>query len=76
MESYVTFSHLGWACLFVFQMLKPFHTKSEMNKPQTEGNANSHLYSRGHSSNKPFRCAAILDCRRIGHRRRNFTLKQ
>ncbi len=24
----------------------------EMNSPQAEGNVNSHLYSRGHSSNK------------------------
>ncbi len=30
----------------------PFHTKSEMNAHQAEGNVNSRLYSRGRSSNK------------------------
>jgi len=35
-----------------------------MNKPQAEGNANSHVYSRGCSSNKSSTFAAILDCRR------------
>ncbi len=34
-------------------MLKPFHTKTEMNKPQAEENVNSRLYSRGRSSNYP-----------------------
>jgi len=40
-------------------------------KVQMQGNANSSLYSRGRSSNKPFSCAAVLDYRRIGHRKRN-----
>jgi len=44
-------------------MKKPFHTKSEINKPQTEGNANECVYSRGLISNKPFSCAASLDCK-------------
>ncbi len=64
----VTFSHMVWACLFVFnmkkfyfwQMHKPFHTRSDMNKPQAEENVNSHLYSRKRSSDKPF-WAAIQD---------------
>ncbi len=30
----------------------PFHTKSEMNTHPAEGNVNSHLYSKGRSSNK------------------------
>jgi len=62
---------IGLACLFFNnkkKLLRPFHTKSEMNKPQAEGNAYSRLYSRGRSSNKPFSCAAILDRRRIGCR--------
>ncbi len=42
-------------------MYKPFHTKGEMNTPQAEGKVNSHLYSRGCISNKPFRCPVILD---------------
>jgi len=42
----------------------PFHSKSDINKPQAEGNAYSLLYSRGRRSNKPFRCSAILDQRR------------
>ncbi len=29
-----------------------FHTKSEMNRPEAEGNVNSRLYSRGRCSNK------------------------
>ncbi len=65
MESNVTlllsyFLNLGRACLFVFNIKKwlfykckkPFHTKSEMNTAQAEGNVNSRLYSRGRSSNK------------------------
>jgi len=43
-----------------------------MNKPKTEGNAYLLLYSRGHSSNKSFSSAAILDQRRIGYRRREY----
>jgi len=33
-------------------------------KSEAEGNVDSHLYSRGRRSNKPFSCAATL-----GHRR-------
>ncbi len=47
------YENLSWACLFVFKIKssifcnckKTFHTKKEMNKPQTEGNDNSPLYS-------------------------------
>jgi len=37
--------------LYFKQMLMPFQTKSEMRKPQAEGNASSLLYSRGRHSN-------------------------
>ncbi len=43
---YITFCHLGWARLFIFitknpkviflATVRPFHTKSEINKPQAE----------------------------------------
>ncbi len=58
MESNVTlllryFLNLDRACLFVimkklyfWQILKPFHTKSEMNKPQPKGKVIVCLYSR------------------------------
>ncbi len=54
------FLNLGRICLFDFNIKKfsfykceiPFNNKSEINKPQAEGNVNSCLYSRGRSSNK------------------------
>jgi len=58
---------------YVWPLKRPFHTKTEMNKPQAEGNANSHLYSRGRHWNKPFSCATILNCRRKGHSYAAFT---
>jgi len=45
------------------------YTKSEMNKPQAEGNANSPQYSRA-ALNR----SAILDCRRIWHGRKHFNI--
>jgi len=45
----------------------PSQTKSEMSKPQDDGNANSLLYSRGRSSNKRVSCAAIQEHSAIHH---------
>ncbi len=42
-----------------------FHTKSEMNRPEAEGNVNSRLYSRGHHSN---------NCMKNTSRRRKFNI--
>ncbi len=38
--------------VILLQMQIRIHTKSEMNRPQAEGNVNLCLYSRGRSSNK------------------------
>ncbi len=63
LKCYVTFalffSHLAWACLFVFNIKNyifgksflAFHTKSEMNKCQVEGKVNACFYSILRSSN-------------------------
>ncbi len=52
------FLNLGRVCLFVFNIesysctnVKAFHTKSEVNPLQAEGNVNSRQYSRGRRSN-------------------------
>ncbi len=62
----IPFSHLGWTYRFVFNIHSSVFgkckTKSKMNRPPAEGNVNSRLHSRGGSTNKPFSCAAILDC--------------
>jgi len=39
--------------------------KGPLTLPQAEGNAKSRLYSRGRIVDKPFSCAAIMDCRKI-----------
>jgi len=44
---YCCFTWAWLASLFFNNKKKNFHTKSDMNKPQAEGNANSHLYNRG-----------------------------
>lgn len=62
----VTFSHLGLAHLSVFNLtssnLENVNTLSFL---RAEGNVNSR-------SNKPFNCAGILDCERIGCKLKSF----
>ncbi len=42
MTAFVLQGHIKF---YFWQMSKLFHTKSEMNHPQSEGNVNSRLYS-------------------------------
>jgi len=58
----VSLSHQAWACLFLITVtkqkmsnVKAISHKKRNNKPQTDANDNSHLYSRGYRSDKPFK---------------------